>query len=77
MNALNASWYKSVIPWTSAGVWVCTLRAVFPRAPLLGIHKTALRVQNPHTLDAHGTTITRISAGLNTEGTRLGISESL
>ena len=36
--------YKSVVPWASAGVWVCTLKA-----PPSGIHKTALRVQNPCT----------------------------
>ena len=52
----------SAVPWASAGVWVVPFVQfyVFPRALPSGIHKTALRVQIPYTLEAHGTTITCI-----------------
>ena len=58
--------YKSAVPWASAGVWVVPFVQfyVFPRASPSGIHKTALRVQIPYTLEAHGTTIIcRLEAG--------------
>ena len=46
-------WYKSAVPRASAGVWVVPFVQfyVFPRASPSGIHKTALRVQIPYTLE--------------------------
>ena len=46
-------WYKSAVPRASAGVWVVPFVQfyVFPRAKPEGIHKTALRVQIPYTLE--------------------------